>query len=145
MSANSIDHVMLDRLPMKYTALSALLLTAAWAQENPVAFTGARVIPISGPEIPDGTVVIQNGRILAVGPSASVRVPASAQKLDVKGKVVMPGLVDSHSHIGSGMPRMFQRLGTSARRPPSTTSAIANVSAPKRSHKRYASRPRPAN
>jgi imidazolonepropionase-like amidohydrolase len=87
---------------MKYTALSALLLTAAWAQENPVAFTGARVIPISGPEIPDGTVVVQNGKVLAVGPTASVSVPANAQRLDVRGKVVMPGLVDSHSHIGGG-------------------------------------------
>jgi len=87
---------------MKYPAFLALLLTAAWAQDTPVAFTGARVIPIAGPEIPDGTVVVQNGKIVAVGPSASVAIPANAQKHDAKGKVLMPGLIDSHSHIGSG-------------------------------------------
>lgn len=87
---------------MKYAGLYALLLTAAWAQETPIAFTGARVIPIAGPEIPDGTVVVQNGKILAVGPVASVAVPANAQRHDVKGTVIMPGLIDSHSHIGSG-------------------------------------------
>lgn len=87
---------------MKYLAFPALLLTAVWAQDTPVAFTGARVIPIAGPEIPDGTVIVQNGKIVAVGPSASVRIPANAQKHDAKGKVVMPGLIDSHSHIGSG-------------------------------------------
>ena len=87
---------------MKYPAFLALLLTAAWAQETPVVFTGARVIPIAGPEIPDGTIVVQNGKILAVGPTASVSIPANAQKHDAKGKVIMPGLIDSHSHIGSG-------------------------------------------
>ena len=87
---------------MKYAGLYALLLTAAWAQETPIAFTGARVIPIAGPEIPDGTVVVQNGKILAVGPAASVAIPTNAQRHDAKGKVIMPGLIDSHSHIGSG-------------------------------------------
>jgi imidazolonepropionase-like amidohydrolase len=66
-------------------------------QPNPIAFTGARVIPISGPEIPNGVVVIQNGKILSIGTQA----PANAQKIDVAGKVILPGLVDSHSHIGS--------------------------------------------
>ncbi len=37
---------------------------------------------------------------MAVGPAASVAIPANAQRIDVKGKVLMPGLVDSHSHIG---------------------------------------------
>lgn len=69
------------------------------AQSPPIAFTGARVIPIAGPEIPDGVVVVQDGKILAVGPSAT-SIPASARRVDLRGKVIMPGLVDSHSHIG---------------------------------------------
>jgi imidazolonepropionase-like amidohydrolase len=83
-------------------AVPALLATAlaAYAQTSPVAFTGARVIPIEGGEIAGGTVVIENGRIVAVGPAGSVVIPASAQRIDMKGKVIMPGLVDSHSHIG---------------------------------------------
>jgi imidazolonepropionase-like amidohydrolase len=72
-----------------------------YAQSTPVAFTGARIIPIAGPEIPDGALVIQNGKIVAVGPSSQVTIPAAARRHDVEGKIIMPGLVDSHSHIGS--------------------------------------------
>ena len=81
---------------------AALLLSwpvALPAQETPVAFTGARVIRIEGPEIPDGIVIIQGGRIAAVGP-ASLPVPGGARRIDVRGKVIMHGLIDTHSHIG---------------------------------------------
>ena len=77
----------------------ALASTAAWAQDKPIAFTGARVIPIAGSEIANGTVVVQNGKIVAVGATGSVTVPAGATRIDASGKVIMPGLVDSHSHI----------------------------------------------
>lgn len=72
---------------------------AAWAQTAPTAFTGARIIPVIGPEIPDGVLVVQNGKIVAVGPAASTKLPPNAVRVDAKGKVIMPGLVDSHSHI----------------------------------------------
>jgi imidazolonepropionase-like amidohydrolase len=81
--------------------LGVLLLGAIlFAQDAPVAYTGARIIPIAGPEIPDGTLVVQSGKIVAVGPSASTPSPDGARREDVRGKVLMPGLVDSHSHIG---------------------------------------------
>lgn len=64
------------------------------------AFVGARVIPVSGPEIPVGTLVVQGGRILTVGPAESTQIPEGAARLDVAGKVIMPGLVCTHSHIG---------------------------------------------
>ncbi len=83
-------------------ALGAALAVPGMAQDRAIAFTGARVIPVSGPEIPDGTVVVRNGKIEAVGPAASVRIPDGAERRDVKGKVIMPGLVDSHSHVGGG-------------------------------------------
>jgi imidazolonepropionase-like amidohydrolase len=86
---------------MKYPVF-LLALCCAWAQEIPIAFTGARIIPIGGPEIPSGTLVVQNGKIVAVGTDASVQIPAGAKRHDARGKVIMPGLVDSHSHIGSG-------------------------------------------
>jgi imidazolonepropionase-like amidohydrolase len=85
---------------MRIVLLSCLLGACAWAQSTPIAFTGARVIPIDGAEIENGVVVIENGRIVSAGPAAAARIPANAQRIDVKGKVIMPGLVDSHSHIG---------------------------------------------
>lgn len=82
--------------------LPLLLLFAAASlggQERPIAFTGARVIPISGPEIPSGVVVLHQGKITAVG-GAQTPIPANAERVNAAGKVIMPGLVDSHSHIG---------------------------------------------
>jgi imidazolonepropionase-like amidohydrolase len=82
--------------------LVAALLVAAdgRAQERPQAFVGARLIPISGAEIERGVFVIAGGKITAVGPEGSTPVPADAVRHDLAGRVLMPGLVDSHSHIG---------------------------------------------
>ncbi len=65
-----------------------------------IAFTHAHVIPIQGPEIPDGMLVIQDARIVSVGPSAPDKIPAGAQVVDCTGRVIMPGLICTHSHIG---------------------------------------------
>ncbi len=85
-------------------ALTFALLCAAvcQAQERPQAYTGAQIITISGPVIPNGVLVVHRGKIVAVGPAGSTPIPSDAQRHDVSGKVVMPGLVDSHSHIGGG-------------------------------------------
>ena len=85
--------------------LSLLLLTVlmgaglATAQDRPVAFTGATVYPISSPPIENGVVVVHNGVITAVG-DAGTRIPSDAERVDATGKIIMPGLVDTHSHIG---------------------------------------------
>ncbi len=75
------------------------LACAAAGQSTPVAFTGVHLIPVAGPEIDDGVLVIQDGRIVAVG-GADTSVPEGAEIIDGTGKVLMPGLVDTHSHIG---------------------------------------------
>ena len=86
---------------VRWGLLLALLYSVPLsAQSTTVAFRGARIIPVSGPEIPSGTIVVRDGKILAVG--ANVAVPAGAQVVDATGKVIMPGLVDTHSHIGGG-------------------------------------------
>ena len=72
------------------------------AQEKPLVFQGAQIIPITGEPIPQGVLVVQGGKILAVGPAGQVAIPAGAEVRDVTGKVLMPGLIDSHSHIGAG-------------------------------------------
>lgn len=69
-------------------------------QQQPVAFTNARIIPIVGAPIERGTIIVQNGKITAIG--ANVQPPSGAQINDMSGKTIMPGLVDSHSHIGGG-------------------------------------------
>ncbi|MGD9719745.1 MAG: amidohydrolase family protein [Pirellulales bacterium] len=70
------------------------------AQDRPTAFTGAKIIPIEGAEIDNGTLVIEKGKIVAVGPAAEVKILDGAEKVDVAGKVIMPGLICTHSHIG---------------------------------------------
>jgi imidazolonepropionase-like amidohydrolase len=68
-----------------------------------LALVGATAITMNGNEvIPNATVVVDRNRIVAVGPSASVQVPADARRVDVSGKWIMPGLVDAHAHIGTG-------------------------------------------
>lgn len=83
-------------------AFALLCLFSASAQERPQAFTGATVIPISGPVIQDGVLVVHRGKIVAVGSRSSVTIPPDAQTIDATAKVIMPGLVDTHSHIGGG-------------------------------------------
>lgn len=77
-----------------------LCLAPAAAQDKPRAFVGAEIIPIAGPPIKNGVLLVQGGKIVAVGDRGSVKIPSDAITVDVSGKVIMPGLVDSHSHVG---------------------------------------------
>jgi imidazolonepropionase-like amidohydrolase len=82
--------------------LAAAVLTDVAAQDASQAFVGARLITVSHGEIEDGTLVVRGGKIVAAGPRAEVDVPRGATRHDVRGKVLFPGLVDTHSHIGGG-------------------------------------------
>src|SRR5215467_3234494 len=62
------------------------------------AIVGARVVTVSGAVIENGTVVIQNGKIAAVG--QNVAVPSGAEKIDGKGLSVFPGMIDSATNMG---------------------------------------------
>jgi imidazolonepropionase-like amidohydrolase len=83
-----------------FAALLCLCAPSAPAQERPIAWLGAHLIPIVGPEIEDGAIVFGGGRILAVGARGEVAIPADAERRELAGRVVMPGLVCTHSHIG---------------------------------------------
>jgi len=74
----------------------------AQSADGVTAVVGARVLTGTGLEIENGVVLIEGGKIKAVGPAASVPVPAGARVVDAAGRVVTPGLVDSHSHLGLG-------------------------------------------
>jgi imidazolonepropionase-like amidohydrolase len=88
------------------SALSAaLLLAAAVSGQAPetVALVGARVIDGTGAApLANATIIVSNGRIERVGPTASLKVPAGATRIDVSGKTIIPGLVNAHGHLGQG-------------------------------------------
>lgn len=86
------------------SSLIVLLLSVSVlsAQTQPTAFIGARIIPISGAPIEEGILLVQNGKITAVGDARTVRLASNVVQINVKGKVIMPGLIDTHSHIGEG-------------------------------------------
>ncbi len=81
-------------IAMVVTAVPSYRLTA----QDVYAITGATVVPVTGPIIPNGTVVIAGGKISAVG--AGVAVPAGATVIDGKGMFVYPGLFDSGTSLG---------------------------------------------
>ncbi len=65
-----------------------------------IALTNVKVIDGTGAPARDGqTIVIENGRITAVGPASQVRAPAGAQVIDLAGHTVIPGLVGLHDHL----------------------------------------------
>ena len=75
--------------------------------------TGARLIDGTGaPPVDDAVVVITGDRITAVGPRSRVKIPAAAEILDVKGKTVIPGLIDAHVHFSTPL-RDADPLGNS--------------------------------
>lgn len=84
--------------------LSFLVYTLIFAgplAAQPHVFRGARILPVAGPPVENGVLVVEDGRIRAVSVAGAVQVPAGAVEHDVTGKVIMPGLIDTHSHVGS--------------------------------------------
>lgn len=63
-----------------------------------LAIKGGKILTITRGIVDDGTILIEDGKIKKVG--ANVKVPKDAEVLDARGKVVMPGLVEAHCHIG---------------------------------------------
>lgn len=68
--------------------------------DGKILLTGARIITMKGNEIiENGDIYIENNRIKAIGASGTLTVPGSAKKMDMKGKTIMPGMVDTHAHM----------------------------------------------
>ncbi len=85
-------------------ALLALVLLASTRPqeaEAPIALVGARILTVSGPPIESGILVVHGGVIAHVGALDTTPVPAGALIRDVSGRTLVPGFVDTHSHIGA--------------------------------------------
>lgn len=63
-----------------------------------VAVTGGYVVPVASEPLDGGTVLIEDGRIVAVG--LDVAVPDGAHVVDATGRWVLPGFVEAHGHVG---------------------------------------------
>ena len=96
-------------------AFVAMCAMATAVSAQTIAITGGKVYPVSGPPIEGGTVLMRNGKIVAVG--KDVAIPGDAERVDATGKWVTPGLVNANTNIGfgdvgfSGGPREQQAKG----------------------------------
>jgi imidazolonepropionase-like amidohydrolase len=81
-------------------ALALILTTATIAAAQTTAFVGGRVIDGTGRVIDNGTVIVSGPTITTVGP-ASTPVPSGATRVDLKGKTILPGLVNAHGHVAA--------------------------------------------
>ena len=79
----------------------AVLFANCGSDANVVAFVGARIIDGTGAgAIDDAVIVVREGRIEAVGPSGSVDIPSGAERVDLTGRIIIPGLINAHGHVG---------------------------------------------
>ncbi len=82
---------------------TALLLLAAGCADSPdaVAYVGATLIDGTGASpVTDAVLLVEEGRVAAVGSSDEVQIPRGAAEVDLSGRFIMPGLVDAHVHVG---------------------------------------------
>jgi imidazolonepropionase-like amidohydrolase len=80
-------------------ALGPAMVPGVRAQTDPVALHGGTILTVTQGIIENGTLVMQNGRIIDIG--AAVAIPPDARIVDVSGKVLMPGLIDGFTNLGT--------------------------------------------
>lgn len=67
-----------------------------------IAFTHAKIITMNGDKIiEDGTVLVEGNTIIGVGKSSDIKIPSDAKVMDVTGKTIMPGFIDTHAHLNA--------------------------------------------
>jgi imidazolonepropionase-like amidohydrolase len=80
-------------------ATAVCLGVASLAQAQTTALLNARVIDGRGQVLDRATIVVRDGKIVAFGQPAATTVPADAQKIDLAGTTIMPGIVNAHGHL----------------------------------------------
>ncbi len=92
----------LAELAERYEAVagdSAVPMTGPYRQDDVLALVGGTILTMAGETIENGTVVVRDGRVAAVG--RRVRPPRDAHVIDAAGRYVIPGIIDAHSHIAA--------------------------------------------
>ncbi len=116
-------------VPTRAALLWAVLVSAALpavATAQVRAFVGARLIDGTGQVFEPGTLVVNEGRIVAAGSAAEISIPAGAERVDVTGATIVPGLINAHGHLtgavglrndptGYTRENLLRQLGTYAR------------------------------
>jgi imidazolonepropionase-like amidohydrolase len=91
-----VEHATRDRI----ADLEAITQRTPLLKSGTYAMVGATIVDgTGGPAIPDGVIVVREGRIAAVGPRASVAIPAGTPAVPVDGQTIIPGLWDMHTHV----------------------------------------------
>jgi imidazolonepropionase-like amidohydrolase len=96
---------------MRLSSLCALVLSlplvhilvptrATAEEERTTVYRGARILTASGAPIDKGVLIVRKNKIIAVGSESNTPIPQGAEVMDLTGKTIIPGLVDTHSHIG---------------------------------------------
>jgi imidazolonepropionase-like amidohydrolase len=130
---------------IRITTLILAASACSAAAQVPVTrvFTGATLIDgTTRAPVPNATILVRDGRIVAAGPAGSVSVPAGAQRVSLAGKTVIPGIVNAHGHVTDptdlatyaayGVTTVYSLGGE----PPSVFAARAAQNAPTLNHAR---------
>lgn len=89
------------RISVPILYLGALFFShVADAQQKPVALRGGKLLTVSHGTIENGVLVIENGKISAIGAATSVHIPKDARVIDATGMTIYPGLIDSETQLG---------------------------------------------
>src|SRR5580698_2221526 len=88
------------RRPLIMILILLTLSTLAFAQDKAVVLKGGKLLTVSRGVIENGVVVMQGGKITAVGAAGAVNVPGDAQVIDASGMTIYPGLIDSETQLG---------------------------------------------
>jgi dihydroorotase-like cyclic amidohydrolase len=74
------------------------------------AFVDVDVVPMDTERVlPNQTVLVEGGRIIALGPSRQVQVPAGASRIDGRGQYLLPGLANMHVHLNQAVSAKVER------------------------------------
>src|SRR5579859_7810997 len=86
---------------MKSLIAVLLLLAPLAARAETVVFKGARIIDgVAASPLEKGMMIVDGDRITYVGPAGKMKPPAGARVVDLKGKTIMPGMINAHGHVG---------------------------------------------
>ena len=93
-----------EKQQMKSVFLSLIFIlvaaVTAAAQAGTIAFTGVNVIPMDRERVLiNQTVIVRDGTIAEIGPTGKIKVPKGVEKIDARGKFLIPGLTDMHAHL----------------------------------------------